>query len=338
MPDFGDRRDHLGERRRKRPRWLADTGRARPPGGWEEGADGSRKRALPVLRPPAAVVGCIPRRGGAHSWTVAAAGRDIVLVRMGENAISRAIAERGAAVGAMLFEFDTPGIMRILAAAGADFALFDLEHTGWDAGTLRRVLAAGRGTGVYPMARVIRAEYDLIASALDAGAQGIMAPMVESAQDAELLVACAKYPPLGRRGFGVLMSDELANGAGALAERSNRENVVIAQIESPRGIENAEAIAAVPGVDLVWLGQFDLTLGMGIPGEFGHPRYRAAVERLVTACRRHQKPLGQLIGTAADGAALREQGFDVLAYADVWVFERSLRERVDALRNAPAAP
>ena len=76
---------------------------------------------------------------------------------MDENAISRAIAERGVAVGAMMFEFDTPGIMRILAAAGADFALFDLEHTGWDAGTLRRVLAAGRGTGVYPIARVIRA-------------------------------------------------------------------------------------------------------------------------------------------------------------------------------------
>jgi 2-keto-3-deoxy-L-rhamnonate aldolase RhmA len=263
-------------------------------------------------------------------------GADIVLVPMGENAISRSIAERGAAVGAMLFEFDTPGIMRILAAAGADFALFDLEHTGWDAGTLRRVLAAGRGTGVYPMARVIRAEYDLISSALDAGARGIMAPMVESAQDAELLVACAKYPPIGRRGFGVLMSDELADGAGALAERSNRENVVIAQIESPRGIENADAIAAVPGVDLVWLGQFDLTLGMGIPGRFGDPQYRAAVEHLVAACRRHGKPLGQLIGTAAEGAALREQGFDVLAYADVWVFERSLRERVDALRTAPA--
>ena len=76
------------------------------------------------------------------------------------------------------------------------------------------------------------------------------------------------------------MSDELADGAGALAERSNRENVVIAQIESPRGIENADAIAAVPGVDLVWLGQFDLTLGMGIPGQFDDPRYRAAVERL----------------------------------------------------------
>ena len=133
---------------------------------------------------------------------------------MSENAVTRAIAERGVAVGAMMFEFDTPGIMRILAAAGADFALFDLEHTGWDAGSLRRVLAAGRGTGLYPISRVVRAEYELIAPALDAGSRGIMAPMVESREDAERLVAAAKYPPLGRRGFGVLQSDELAGRAG----------------------------------------------------------------------------------------------------------------------------
>ena len=129
-------------------------------------------------------------------------GPDIVLVRMGENAISRAIAARGAAVGAMLFEFDTPGTMRILAAAGADFALYDLEHTGWDAGTLRRVLAAGRGTGVYPMARVIRAEYDLISSALDAGARGIMAPMVESGGGAGRRGAAGAKPPHGAGGVG----------------------------------------------------------------------------------------------------------------------------------------
>jgi 2-keto-3-deoxy-L-rhamnonate aldolase RhmA len=255
---------------------------------------------------------------------------------MSGNAITRAIAERGVAVGAMLFEFDTTGIMRILAGAGVDFALFDLEHTGWDAGTLRKVLAAGRGTGVYPISRVVRTEYALIAGALDAGCRGVMAPMVESEQQARLLVECAKYPPLGRRGFGVVMSDDLADGARALAERSNRENLVIAQIESPPGIKNADAILAVPGVDVVWLGQFDLSLSLGIPGQFDHPAYAEAVDRLLESCSRHGKPLGQLIGTPEEGAALRERGFEVLAYADVWVFENALRAGVDALRNPHA--
>jgi 2-keto-3-deoxy-L-rhamnonate aldolase RhmA len=252
---------------------------------------------------------------------------------MSENAVTRAIAERGVAVGAMMFEFDTPGIMRILAAAGADFVLFDLEHTGWDAGSLRRVLAAGRGTGLYPISRVVRAEYELIAPALDAGSRGIMAPMVESQEDAERLVAAAKYPPLGRRGFGVLQRDELADGPGALAERSNRENLVIAQIESTTGIDNADAIASVPGIDVVWLGQFDLSLSLGVPGRFDDPTYVAAVDRLIEACRGHQKPLGQMIATPAEGAALRERGFQVLAYGDVLVFERALREQMDALRG-----
>jgi 2-keto-3-deoxy-L-rhamnonate aldolase RhmA len=252
---------------------------------------------------------------------------------MSENAITRAIAERGVAVGAMMFEFDTPGIMRILAAAGADFALFDLEHTGWDAGSLRRVLAAGRGTDLYPISRVVRAEYDLIAAALDAGSRGIMAPMVESQQDAERLVASAKYPPVGRRGFGVLYTDELADGPGALAERSNRENLVIAQIESTTGIDNADAIASVPGIDVVWLGQFDLSLSIGVAGRFDDPAYLAAVDRLIEVCQRHRKPLGQMIGTPAEGTALRERGFQVLAYGDVLVFERALREQMDALRG-----
>jgi 2-dehydro-3-deoxyglucarate aldolase/4-hydroxy-2-oxoheptanedioate aldolase len=131
------------------------------------------------------------------------------------------------------------------------------------------------------------------------------------------------------------MSDELTGGAGASAERANAENIVIAQIESARGIENAEAIVAEPGVDVVWLGQFDLTLSLGIPGRFDHPDYQAAVKRLVEICGQNGTPIGQLIGDAAEGAALREQGFDVLAYADVWVFERALRERVAALRPPP---
>ena len=184
---------------------------------------------------------------------------------MTESPVSRAIAERGVAVGAMLYEFDTPRVMRILAAAGVDFALFDLEHTAWDAGTLRTLYATGLGTGVYPITRVVRAQYTLIATALDAGSRGIMAPMLESADEARLLVESAKYPPLGRRGFGVIMSDELEGGPAGMTERANRENLVIAQIESPAGIENAESIVSVAGVDAVWLGQFDLSLSLGHP-------------------------------------------------------------------------
>jgi 2-keto-3-deoxy-L-rhamnonate aldolase RhmA len=249
-----------------------------------------------------------------------------------DTAISRAIAERGAAVGCMLFEFDTPRVMRLLAAAGVDFALFDLEHTAWDAESLRRTLAAGRDTGIHTVTRVVRAQYALVATALDAGSRGVMAPMVESADEARLLVESARYPPLGRRGFGVIMSDELAGGPAAAAERANRDTFVIAQIESEAGVEHADEILAVPGIDAAWVGQFDLSLSLGCPGEFDHPRYVEAVDHLLATCRRRGTPLGQLVASIDAGAAAAAQGFQLLAFADVWVFERALREGVSALR------
>jgi 2-keto-3-deoxy-L-rhamnonate aldolase RhmA len=253
---------------------------------------------------------------------------------MNETAISRAIADHGVAVGCMLFEFDTPRVMRLLAAAGVDFALFDLEHTAWDAESLRRTLAAGRATGIHTVTRVVRAQYPLLATALDAGSRGVMAPMVESADEALVLVESSRYPPLGRRGFGVVMSDELEGGPAAAAERANRDTVVIAQIESEAGIEHADEILSVPGIDAAWVGQFDLSLSLGCPGDFGHPRYVEAVDGLLEACRRHNTPLGQLVASAEAGAAAAALGFQLVAFADVWVFEQALRAGVAGLRRA----
>lgn len=252
---------------------------------------------------------------------------------MRDRSLQSALAERGFAAGVMLYEFDTPAVMRLLELAGVDFAIFDLEHTGWDAGSLRRVLAAGRGTSVDPIVRVQRVDRSLVASALDAGARGVMAPMIESAEEAELLVSAARYPPRGRRGFGVLLADDLHGGPAAAVARANARTIVIAQIETRAGIENAEAIAAVDGVDLVWLGQFDLTLSLGVPGEFTDPGYRAAVEHLLAACRRAGKPVGQMIRTVNEGNELRRAGFNVLAYADVWIFEDALRAQLSSLRD-----
>ena len=251
-----------------------------------------------------------------------------------ERSLRGALAGGGFAAGVMLYEFDTPAVMRLFELAGVDFAIFDLEHTGWDAGSLRRVFATGRGTGVDPIVRVQRVDRSLIGSALDAGARGVMAPMIESEAEAEALVSAAKYPPRGRRGFGTLLADDLLGGPAAAVARANDRTVVIAQIETRAGIEHADAIAAVDGVDLVWLGQFDLTLSLGVPGDFSDPAYTAAVEQLLVACRQAGKPIGQMIRTVEEGIALRRRGFGALAYADVWVFEDALRAQLESLRGS----
>ena len=91
----------------------------------------------------------------------------------------------------------------------------------------------------------------------------------------------------------------------------------------------------MPGVDAVWLGQFDLSLSLGIPGEFGHPRFTEAVDHLLDVCRRHGKPLGQMIALDRRRRRARAaRGFQILAYADVWVFENALRDEMGALRRA----
>lgn len=249
-----------------------------------------------------------------------------------EHSLRAALAADGFAAGIMLYEFATPMVMRLLALAGVDFAIFDLEHTGWDAADLRRVFGAGRGTGVGTIVRVPRLDRALISSALDAGAGGVMVPMVESAEEAEQLVRAAKYPPQGRRGFGVLMADDLAGGPAATAARANAQTVVVAQIETAAGIEHAEAIAQVDGVDLIWLGQFDLSLSLEIPGAFDDRRYREAVDHLLSACRRAGRPVGQMIRSVSEGATLRAAGFSALAFADLWTFEDALRDQLDALR------
>src|SRR5205807_994798 len=125
----------------------------------------------------------------------------------------------GVAIGTMFFEFNTTGVARIAANAGADFALFDTEHTGWDADTIRTLMATARAAALVPMVRVPATQYHLIARPLDLGAMGIMIPMVESEEQARLFVRSAKYPPDGGRGaaFGVAHDDY--EGAGLHGRR-----------------------------------------------------------------------------------------------------------------------
>ena len=160
---------------------------------------------------------------------------------------------------------------------------------------MRTLLATGRGTGVFPIVRVIRAHYHLIASALDAGSRrASWCRWSKPAAEARLVVESAKYPPIGRRGFGLVYSDDLADGPASVVERSNRESLVIAQIESVTGHRERRRNRRHPdGVDIVWLGHFDLSVSLGVPGEFGHPSFTAAVDRLLAVCRSHGKPLGQ---------------------------------------------
>ncbi len=237
----------------------------------------------------------------------------------------------------MVFEFFSPGLPQICRNAGAEFVLYDMEHTGLEFETLKTQLALCRGLDLVPMARVPRGDYHFIARALDIGALGVMVPMVGTRAEAEYHVSCTRYPPQGRRGaaFGFAHDDYQGGDIAGKMAALHARTLLIAQIETDEGLRNVEAIAAVPGVDALWIGQFDLTNFMGIPAEFGHRDYLAAVDRIVAACAAHGKTAAIL---AIDEAWAREyaaKGFRLMGYGvDQLLLQDALRGGLDILRDA----
>jgi len=253
--------------------------------------------------------------------------------------VRRRLAAGEVVLGTMVTEFATPAVARLTAAAGAEFTLFDLEHTGYGIDRMRTVLAAARAADTVPFLRVPDAAYDLVARGLDLGALGVMVPAVESAEEARLVAGAARFPPAGKRGFGLLMRDEWEpEGVPATIAKANAETMVLVQIETVDGLRAVDEIAAVDGIDVLWIGHFDLTASLGIPGDFASVRYREAVDRVLAAGAATGKPVGMVCGSPEEGAALVARGFRILAYSiDIVVYEDAVRAGLDALRASLAA-
>lgn len=250
---------------------------------------------------------------------------------MKPNSIKPDVLAGRTVAGAMIFEFFAPGMSAILANAGCRFVLYDMEHTGLGFETLKWLFASCRGLPIEPMVRVPRGEYTYLARALDLGARGVMIPMVESVEQAKSIVQACRYPPVGRRGaaFGFAQCDYLGGDVGDKITRYHERTLVIAQIETERGLEQVERIAAVDGVDVLWVGHFDLSNFMGIPGRFDDPRFDAAMRRVAEVARRLGKAAGFMATDAAWIARAREMGYTMIAGGtDTGLLEAALKGMV----------
>jgi 2-dehydro-3-deoxyglucarate aldolase/4-hydroxy-2-oxoheptanedioate aldolase len=163
-----------------------------------------------------------------------------------------------------------------------------------------------------------------------------MAPNVTSAAQARTLVDAAKYAPLGRRGviMGKAHTDFKSVNPAEFMEYSNQNTTIICQIESREGLENLEQIAATPGVDVLWVGHFDLTQSLGIPAQFDHPLFRDAIRRVVDTARRHGLGAGIQPGSPAQAQEWIEVGFDVISYSDdLYVYLDAMTRAVADVRR-----
>ncbi|MDQ2683918.1 MAG: aldolase/citrate lyase family protein [Chloroflexota bacterium] len=254
---------------------------------------------------------------------------------MRENTVKKTLLSGGTSVGTMVFEFNTTGIARICAEAGADFFIADMEHTGWSIESIRALMASAGGANTIPMVRVPATQYHLISRPLDVGAMGIMVPMVEDEAQARTIANSVRYPPAGGRGcaFGVAHDDYTGGDVFAKMLQANDNVFTMAQIETAKGVDNCEAIAAVEGIDCLWVGHFDLTASMGIAAQFDHPDFLAALDRVVAACNANGKVAGIMAGTPAVGKQWQNRGFRAIAYSgDLWILQQAMAEGIAALR------
>lgn len=217
--------------------------------------------------------------------------------------------------GAMIFEMYAPGMATILKVAGCEFAIYDMEHSAVSFETIKMQCAVARGAGLPVITRVPSGDHTFLSRALDCGSTGVMVPMVESAEQARAIVEATRYPPAGRRGaaFG-FAHDGYALGASTdKVAAANANTVVVVQIETERGIDAVEQIAAVDGVDVLFIGQNDLTNFLGVPGDFAHSKMKAAMARMIAAAQASNKCLGAMVTSAAMAAEYRALGFNMIA-------------------------
>jgi 4-hydroxy-2-oxoheptanedioate aldolase len=240
------------------------------------------------------------------------------------------------ALGIILRQARTVDIAPAMKACGFDWLFLDLEHNSMNLDTAVQIAVSALGAGIAPIARVPAGQLWMATRFLDGGGLGIVAPHVDTPEEAQEIAKALRYPPLGHRsvagglphfGYRKLGLADTCNGI-------NAATLVIVILETPKAISNADAIAAVPGIDSLLIGTNDLAMELGIPGGFGDERIVAAYQNVCDACRKHGKFAG--VGGISDDALLRryiQMGVRVvLPGSDLSFLQAAATERAATMR------
>lgn len=229
----------------------------------------------------------------------------------------------------------SPIVSEIAGSSGADWVLLDWEHGLGGEADLIHCLQAIRGTSAAPIVRVATAEPHLIKRALDQGASGIMVPWLGTSDQAEQIVSAMRYSPQGIRGVATSTPATLYGADTAeYLKRANNDLLTVIQIETPEAVKNADTIAAVDGVDVLFVGPSDLSFSMGIHRQIDHPDFRAAIKRVAEACATHGKQAGILANSSAMAQQAVADGFTFIAYgADISILTAGMQNCVNVIKN-----
>ena len=210
-------------------------------------------------------------------------------------------------------------VAELMASAGFDFLAVDAEHSAVGIAEVEEIFRAitSGSNACAPMVRLHGIDYAHVKRYLDAGARGVIAPLVNSAEDAEVIIGACKYPPVGKRGVGFCRANQYGLNLKQAVENANDEIAVMVQIEHVEGVENIDEILSLPEVDGAFLGPYDLSASMGISGQFDHPDFIAARDAVLAACERHQVVPGIHVvqPNAPELLSRVKEGYRFLAYS-----------------------
>ncbi len=214
---------------------------------------------------------------------------------MRENKTKKLLKEGKSAIGIMVSEIRTPGIAQMFATAGFDFFVIDMEHSPFTLETVQDMVWAARASGITPIVRVpTRYGHHNLSRPLDCGAEGLLVPQVETAQEVEHIIRATKYHPLGDRGLALRRTH--SNFAAVKPEEflrmANEQTMIILQIESKEAIDHLEELITIPGVDACLIGPNDLSQSLGMPGNVNHPYVQEYIEKFVEKCLKYGVPCG----------------------------------------------
>jgi len=209
-------------------------------------------------------------------------------------------------------------VTQAMAAGGADSVIIDMEHGAVDYGTAHAMIAATQGYSCAPLVRVAENDAAQVKRVLDLGAEGIVFPLINTADDARRAVASMRYPPHGVRGFGPFIAQSRWGAdIGNYLSKVDGNLVCCLLVETRSGVENIEEICAIPGIDLIVPAQFDLSTDLGVSGQFDHPDFQAAVAKVEKAAMAANIPLGTVAMAKPQADAAFAKGYRMVGGFDL---------------------
>lgn len=227
-------------------------------------------------------------------------------------------------------------VAEIMAKAGFDWLTIDMEHSAITLDLAQQLIQVIEGNNVVPLVRVGENNPNLIKRVMDAGAYGVIVPMVNSKEDAEKAVQAVKYPPIGSRGIGLARAQGYGARFDEYASTVNSESVVIIQVEHIDSVRNLESILSVKGIDGCIIGPYDISGSLGVPGNFNHPDVSKAIRKVEEVCKKKKAPLGMHVIPPDHKQVLEKiaDGYTFLAFSlDTLFLGNSVREQINQLKS-----